>query len=301
MKYELEPYHRDVPDEELLADLRRVAMELGKNRVTAREYNKRGRFWSMTLQKRFGSWLKAADRASLDRTRTVNLKIPNDELLTDLRRVATELGKNQITKDEYNERGRFNVGTLERRFGSWLKAADKIGLIRTRPVRLKISNEELFSNLAELWASLGRQPRYGDLDAGISKFSVNPYIRHFGTWRKALEAFVRWANEVEPSPAPDDNAVQPLAGELSRAPERAAKKTGRRTRREPSLRLKVRVLMRDGNRCKLCGAVAGDGITKLHFDHSPIPWSKGGETVLENLQILCDKCNLGKGNLEPEN
>ncbi|MDP9174261.1 MAG: HNH endonuclease [Planctomycetota bacterium] len=24
-------------------------------------------------------------------------------------------------------------------------------------------------------------------------------------------------------------------------------------------------------------------------------WSRGGETVFENLQTLCEQCNLGKG------
>ena len=56
--------------------------------------------------------------------------------------------------------------------------------------------------------------------------------------------------------------------------------------------------MRDGARCKLCGAAPIDGI-RLHVDHVK-PWSKGGETVLENLQILCNVCNIGKGDVELE-
>jgi len=28
--------------------------------------------------------------------------------------------------------------------------------------------------------------------------------------------------------------------------------------------------------------------------------SKGGETVLENLQILCKPCNIGKSDIQPE-
>lgn len=34
MKFKLEPHHRNVPDEELLQDLVRVAEELGKEKVT---------------------------------------------------------------------------------------------------------------------------------------------------------------------------------------------------------------------------------------------------------------------------
>ncbi|MFZ6816453.1 HNH endonuclease [Undibacterium sp. Rencai35W] len=30
-----------------------------------------------------------------------------------------------------------------------------------------------------------------------------------------------------------------------------------------------------------------------------VPWSKGGETVLANLQTLCSVCNLGKSNVHP--
>ncbi len=34
---------------------------------------------------------------------------------------------------------------------------------------------------------------------------------------------------------------------------------------------------------------------ELHVDHI-IPWSKGGETLPENLEVKCTRCNLGKGN-----
>lgn len=36
----------------------------------------------------------------------------------------------------------------------------------------------------------------------------------------------------------------------------------------------------------------------LHFDHIH-PWSKGGETTLSNLQILCANCNWSKGANDP--
>ena len=58
--------------------------------------------------------------------------------------------------------------------------------------------------------------------------------------------------------------------------------------------LRVRVLTRDGFRCKMCGVTAEE--MKLHVDHI-VPVSRGGITEERNLQTLCQKCNLGKGAL----
>lgn len=214
MTYELEPFHRDVPDEELLADLRRVAEELGKDRVTFREYKDKGRFAPQTLAERFGSWHGAILKANLQRT---------------------------VNRD--------------------------------------ISDAELFENLVEVWTALGRQPRSRDLRPGPSRFSWNTYACRFRTWRRALAEFVHWANE----------------GQLRPAPGVKGKKAGRKTPRNINWRLRALVLMRDGARCRMCGAVPANGI-RLHVDHVK-PWGKGGETVLENLQVLCNMCNIGKGDV----
>lgn len=47
---------------------------------------------------------------------------------------------------------------------------------------------------------------------------------------------------------------------------------------------------RDGGKCVYCGSTKN-----LHLDHI-IPFSKGGATTVENLQLLCEKCNLQKSN-----
>jgi len=58
--------------------------------------------------------------------------------------------------------------------------------------------------------------------------------------------------------------------------------------------LRYDVLKRDHFRCCICGTSKDDG-AKLHVDHI-IPVSRGGKTVMSNLQTLCERCNLGKSN-----
>lgn len=58
--------------------------------------------------------------------------------------------------------------------------------------------------------------------------------------------------------------------------------------------IKRKVFERDGRYCAVCGCSE-----KLCIDHI-IPVSRGGFTVLDNLQVLCEKCNLQKSNMTME-
>lgn len=48
---------------------------------------------------------------------------------------------------------------------------------------------------------------------------------------------------------------------------------------------------RDGHKCVYCGS-DGEGVS-LHCDHV-IPWSKGGESIFQNLVTACRFCNSSK-------
>ncbi len=200
------------------------------------------------------------------------------ELIEDLRRVAAEIGAPAVTIDRYNDHGRFHATTLTRRFGNWFNALERAGLKKTR--NLNIPNEALFENLVEVWTRLGRQPKYDDLARDVSAYSSGTYEKRFSGWRRVLEAFVDWANEG-------------IAPETEIASQRA----GRRTPRAANWRQRALVLIRDGAKCRFCGASPQSG-ARLHVDHV-VPWSLGGETVIENLQVLCEQCNVGKSNLSP--
>lgn len=210
----------------------------------------------------------------------VNRNIPNEELLADVKNIASTYGLTTMSQDIYVQYGKFHPTTLIRRFGSWFKVLELCDLKPSRS-RINIPNEELFANIEQIWLTLGRQPKYSDIQKPLSLFSVGTYEQRFGSWYNALDAFVIYMSEEE-------SVIKPNV----RINKDGIKHT---TKREPSARLKVQVLMRDGNRCRLCGVECNDGLHNIHFDHI-IPWSKGGETTLDNLQVLCSDCNLAKGN-----
>ena len=64
--------------------------------------------------------------------------------------------------------------------------------------------------------------------------------------------------------------------------------------------IRYEILSENGNSCQCCGAEPSDGI-KIHVDHIK-PRSVFPELALnkENLQILCEDCNLGKSNIRSD-
>ena len=53
--------------------------------------------------------------------------------------------------------------------------------------------------------------------------------------------------------------------------------------------MRAQIYRRDNGSCVECGSKEN-----LHYDHI-LPVAKGGSTIVENLQLLCQSCNLSKG------
>lgn len=209
--------------------------------------------------------------------------VSDGELLADLLQVARQAGLDTVPGPLYKSMGAYGVSTIEQRFGGWNEALRRAGLKISK--RMNIPDEELFENILMLWQHFGRQPRRREVDSNPSIISQQPYNRRFGSWMKALEAFVNYANGTGAELTEHQFEV-PASGQ-------------HKTSRNPSLRLRWRVLQRDNFKCCSCGASPAVTLgVELHVDHV-FPWEKGGETVLENLQTLCSRCNLGKSNLLP--
>ena len=217
--------------------------------------------------------------------------VSDEDLIQDVKDVAIRTGRNTVTLAEYDKFGKYNPSTLQRRFGSWFHVLDIAGLQASRS-KLNVPEEDLFSNINDIWIYLGRQPKYDEIKKPLSKYSAKTYENRFGSWNEALEAFIAYI-DIEKENL-EEEYIKPEAEVLVNGV--AERKLIRRTKREISDRLRFSILLRDGFRCHACGRspLNSPGV-ELHVDHI-IPWSQGGETVTENLITKCKECNLGKGN-----
>ena len=183
--------------------------------------------------------------------------ITDEDLIKDLCRVA-ELCDGKVKQREYKEHGKYGVTTVIRRFGGWNAAIETAGLSKT--VERNIDDEELFEALYELWLALGRQPSYSEVAQPSCKYHVATFERRFGSWRKALEAFVAYTSEAPKSETQKENST-------------VTRNKSRRTKRSINLRLRFTVLQRDNFTCCSCGRSPATTLgLKLQVDHIK-PWS----------------------------
>lgn len=281
-----------------MEDVKSVAKSLSRETLSTKEYVSYGQYAYNTIKNRFGSWDNVLRKAGLsvkDGRHKVHCYCESDEeFFNDIQYVAKLLGKKYITINDYKKYGKYALQRLKK-YGSWNTILEKAQLEHS-PFRTSkgYTRQELFDELERVWIKLGRQPAISDMKSkNISQISPKPFMTHFGSWRNALAAFVNFINnDVEDS-------VDTIKKQSFAAPDNVCSNVyvSHKTRREIGLRLRFRVMARDNFKCCLCGkSPALDPAVVLHIDHIH-PYSKGGETIMENLQTLCSECNLGKSDL----
>ena len=139
----------------------------------------------------------------------------------------------------------------------------------------RYSKEELFNNIKTVWDYKGSQPFCKDMDIYPSFITFGTYFNRFGSWKKAIEEFIKYSN-----------------GELKIKKEA----TTRKVRKNINNSLRYDIMKRDNFKCQYCGASpAKDSDVELQIDHI-IPVSKGGDNSIDNLKTICNHCNIGKYN-----
>ena len=281
------PKSPNEPDEVLLADVQTVAESLGVSWLTQKQYIsfEPGRHYSPnTLTHRFKtSWNGVMKLAGLDintKRNKKNLYCPSkDALIEDIKAVAKQLGKNTLTSSEYEQYGKYGTSCARNKFGKWENVLAAVGLDATGYHTAGITDEQLLEAIYQAWERLGHQPNTRDLKNGEMGYGQTTYINRFGSWKGSIIAFKEY--------------VQNRQGNIKIA---KASPVTHKTSRTASKKLRAQIFERDQSTCQNCGAneETKPGV-KLVLDHI-VPYSKGGETTYENLQVLCRRCNINKNN-----
>jgi hypothetical protein len=267
----------DIPSNVLESDLQRVVNELGRT-PTREEYVAEGRFSTEPFKRAFGSWnaaLRACGHEVVKRER-----IPEEELLSELRRVAEQVGGSP-TAEQMKRRGHIYPTVYNKRFGSWNSALDRAGLEPN--IELNISDEELRRNFEDMVEEIGRVPLASEVST-VGRYSLAPYWRRFGTW---TDAVVHYGYEPR---YPGDSGVQYYGSNWAVQRERC--------------------LNRDSAECVVCGLGRTDHYAEydcdLHVHHIlkfRHEYESGGYQYanrLENLVTVCAGCHRKVEGNSPE-
>lgn len=230
-------------------------------------------------------------------------KIPREKIIEELEKVAKASNYMDFKQTDFDKRASISSYTVYREFGSWEKAlyvlaeylrGKGINLITSRRRRTKYTDRELFDEIERVWVKLGHRPSENEWSRIDYKISYDTYCRHFGGWQKACLKFIEYKSGKV--------LIEDSSHEVKNNPETRRRHNNKNISigsntsfsRTIPLSVRVKVLARDNFKCVFCGkSPAINAGTVLHIDHI-VPFSKAGSNMADNLQTLCEECNLGK-------
>jgi len=299
IKFELNKLARSCPDDDVLTEIRRVASIAPTAHLSRAEFDTHSKISSSSVIKRFGGWESALIKAGiadkyagpqistrLREQRGRNMSEP--DIIAEIQRVVKILGKDTITMSDFNTHATISTVTVNNRLGSWNKALEKAGVNISARGR-RHTDSDYFENMLTVWTHHGRQPKHREMDEPPSVITSGAYEAKWGSWRKALIAFVEQVNSdvaATESEQSHNSVTEPTAPVTSNSSPVHV--------RTISVGLRYDVLRRDHFKCVICGdSPATNHSCRLHVDHINA-FSRGGLTTRDNLRTLCSRCNQGK-------
>lgn len=174
-----------IRDEDLIADLRRVAAEVGSGSFGWQDYIKHGRFSMSAVYTRFGRWGEVLRIIGLPARRMRGSRIPDEDLIADLQRVAREQGRSFVTAVEYGRLGQYSAGSFRRRFGLWPDCLLKAGLSAS-PVVEHVSVEDCLSDVRRVAEVLKTDFVLQEQYRAHGRYSCRQIIKLCGSWHSIL-------------------------------------------------------------------------------------------------------------------
>jgi len=301
----LKPQKQVLTDEQLFSEIKRVWNILNR-RPTYKEFRNNSSFGTSVYETRFGKWTKAIEEFCIKnegyKSNPIgkSFKVTKELLLDELKQIKKEKNIEVLEyKDYIKYGGRYSIATFQNYFGSWKNSLQLVGIKPGSEWTKAPDKELLFDELQRVWEDLGRQPLYREWNE-LAKYTRYIYNRKFGGWNKAIHAFIDNREETSDDPGIKitekeivlDNIIEIINPENTNI----VKTITMQTPRGVAPKLRFRVFVRDKFTCQYCKRTKEEDGVKLQPDHI-IPYSKGGETVFENLITACWDCNIGKSDL----
>ena len=119
MKFELENFHRNVSENDLLDDLRNTYAALSKNGIplTFRSYNETGKYSVAPILARFGSWNEGLRQAGLEVNAEKN--ISDKDLFVNIEKIWASLGRQPKLRDLVKPFSKYTQSAYFEHFGGW--------------------------------------------------------------------------------------------------------------------------------------------------------------------------------------
>lgn len=228
-------------------------------------------------------------------------EMPESKILEELENAAAHFHYIEFGRRDFDKIANISSSTVRKHFdGSWTKALETLRKhLQSKGLDLKArphapnriySDKDYFDEMERIWHKVGQRPSKTEWEMSEAKLSYGGYKKRFGTWTNACLKFIEYKMGGE---ILSEDFVLPDQAEKIATTDKVISYKSENSR-NIALGLRLKVLSRDNFRCVFCGkSPATDLGTKLHIDHI-LAFSKGGKSVLENLQTLCENCNLGK-------
>lgn len=230
-------------------------------------------------------------------------EMSESKILQELEAAAKYFKFIEFGRREFDKIANISSATVRKHYdGSWTKALHALkkslqqkGLdLSSRPhaPNRVFSDKQLFDEMERIWQKVGQRPSRAEWEMSEPKIAYNTYKQRFGGWTNACLKFIEYKTEGDI--LADDFVLPDIEEQKTQSGNIVEYKKG--DSRNVPLSIRLEVLSRDKFRCVFCGkSPATDIGTRLHIDHI-VPFASGGKSTLENLQTLCEECNLGKSN-----
>jgi hypothetical protein len=229
--------------------------------------------------------------------------ISEEVKIEELEKAAKYFNYTEFSWRDFNKISNISASAIKIHFGSWKTALGALKLHLQRkgldllprpyaPQRI-YSDKDLFDEMERIWKLVGQRPSRNEWEKSNPKISIGAYKNRFGSWLNACEKFIECKIGGEIS---SPEFIFPESEDGLNGNKILNTDCIQKNNRDIPLKLRLKILTRDNFKCVFCGkSPSTDFGTKLHVDHI-IPYSKGGKSTFENLQTLCEECNLGKSN-----